>query len=272
MDDALYMQMAIDEAKKCPEGVPRVGVVIVKDGEILSTGHRDKAGPGIHAERGALEEILQRGLKAKDSTVYTTLEPCSSLTGSRTPCAKLLVEAKVKTVFIGTYDRNPNIYRKGWRTLRDGGVVVRDFKSELREAADTLNLTFSEFFLSGEGLEGGAKFDYSQNGGQFDIYFDSTRTSHITTRWSQRGADSIYANAGVPGKVALANYAKSFSEIDDPDALDYASHFAAPNLKDIVVYRNNHGHALIQVMDIEAGPSRGKDNTAVKIRWQLRPR
>lgn len=263
--------MAIDEAKKCPEGVPRVGVVIVNDGEILSTGHRDKAGPGIHAERGALEEILQRGLKAKGSTVYTTLEPCSSLTGSRTPCAELLVKSKVETVFIGTYDRNSSIYRKGWRTLRDGGVRLRDFTPESRKLAGELNETFSELFVAGSGLSGGAKFDYSQNGGKFVLYFDTAKTKSIVTEWTARGSDSIYAYNGRPGNLALARYADKFSEIDDPDSLDYEFSSVPLNAKEIAVFRNQHGHALIQLLKVEAGPAAGTESTSIKIRWELRP-
>lgn len=268
--DVKWMQMAIDEALKSPDDVPKVGAVIVKDNKLIGTGHRTDANGAVHAEHNALEDAISKGHNPKDSTVYTTLEPCSSLSGGRKSCSQRLIDSKVKTVFIGTYDRNPNIYRKGWRALKDSKIRLRDFTPAARKNSDQLNKTFNELFRSGAGLTGGAKFDYSQNGGRFEIFFDESETRSRVTAWTSRGADSIYAYDGNKGNLALAKYADSFSDIDDPDALDYESHSVPVGIKDIVVFRNDYAHVLVQVLAVEAGPERGFKNTSLKIRWQVR--
>ena len=66
------MKIAIEEHLKCNE-YPRVGAVVAKDGQILSTGHRGEI-PCRHAERVAIEKLSRQALCG--STIYTTLEPC----------------------------------------------------------------------------------------------------------------------------------------------------------------------------------------------------
>ena len=63
------MKIAIEEHLKCVE-YPRVGVVVAKDGKILSTGFRGEV-TKTHAERVALEKLEMSDRLG--STVYTTL-------------------------------------------------------------------------------------------------------------------------------------------------------------------------------------------------------
>jgi diaminohydroxyphosphoribosylaminopyrimidine deaminase/5-amino-6-(5-phosphoribosylamino)uracil reductase len=77
----------------------------------------------------------------------------------------------LRTRQIGRYDRNPQIYREGWRALRDAGVRLHDFESELRTEIDAINQEFIEHFVAGTGPSGGAKFDYQLNVGRFEIQF-----------------------------------------------------------------------------------------------------
>jgi diaminohydroxyphosphoribosylaminopyrimidine deaminase/5-amino-6-(5-phosphoribosylamino)uracil reductase len=58
------MKIAIEEHLKCSE-FPQVGAVIVKDGMLLSTGHRGER-QGIHAEKIAIEKLVTEELQ--DST------------------------------------------------------------------------------------------------------------------------------------------------------------------------------------------------------------
>ncbi len=75
---------------------PRVGCVIVKDGQIIAEGYHHKAGEG-HAEVNALAQING---DARDAICYVTLEPCSH-TGRTGPCAQVLINAKPAKVVIG---------------------------------------------------------------------------------------------------------------------------------------------------------------------------
>ena len=69
---------------------PLVGAVVVRDGEVVGEGwHRGAGRP--HAEVVALEAA---GDRARGSTLYVTLEPCSHY-GRTPPCAPRVVSSGV---------------------------------------------------------------------------------------------------------------------------------------------------------------------------------
>lgn len=98
---------------------PLVGAVIVKDNRVVGCGWHKKAGTP-HAEVHALK---QAGELAEGADVYVTLEPCAHY-GKTPPCAKALVEAKVKNVYGGLLDPNPKVAGKGFKILKDAGIHV----------------------------------------------------------------------------------------------------------------------------------------------------
>lgn len=99
---------------------PRVGCVIVRDGQVVGEGwHRQTGEP--HAEILAL---AQAGGKAKGATVYVTLEPCSHH-GRTPPCTDILTEAKVARVITAMEDPNPLVNGQGLERLRAAGIDVR---------------------------------------------------------------------------------------------------------------------------------------------------
>ncbi|MBM2623389.1 hypothetical protein JIG36_48635 [Actinoplanes sp. LDG1-06] len=269
-----FMRLAVDEALKSPEGQPRVGVVIARNLEVLCSGSRGEMPGGLHAEQVALKKANDQGISLHGATAFTTLEPCSNSRTGRVPCADLLAGAGVSDVYIGRYDINPQVYRLGWRALVDNGIHCWDFDADFRDELELITARFEGFFLRRNGLEGVAKFDHTQNGGQYVFSVDESIDSPCwNTRWGTCGADSVYANAGHPGVVALARYARKFDEIDDPDALDYGSHFAKVGIGDIAVFRNNTGHVLCQVLDVEPTVDYGGGpHVSVKIAYQIRLR
>ena len=91
------MKISIEEHLKCVE-FPRVGVVIAKDGEILSTGHRGEM-TNVHAERVAIEKLNSEQLAG--STLFTTLEPCVSLQHDQLieSCADLIIKSGITVDF-----------------------------------------------------------------------------------------------------------------------------------------------------------------------------
>ena len=75
IDDHRHMARAIQLAWKglyTTDPNPRVGCVLVRDGDIVGEGWHRKAGEP-HAERLA---IAAAGEKARGATAYVTLEPC----------------------------------------------------------------------------------------------------------------------------------------------------------------------------------------------------
>ena len=94
--DYQFMAKAIQLAKspiQAPHPNPRVGCVIVKDGDIIAEGFHPKAGEA-HAELMALQSARA---DVRGATVYVSLEPCAHF-GRTPPCVNALLEAKVARV------------------------------------------------------------------------------------------------------------------------------------------------------------------------------
>jgi diaminohydroxyphosphoribosylaminopyrimidine deaminase / 5-amino-6-(5-phosphoribosylamino)uracil reductase len=98
---------------------PLVGAVVVRDGEVVGEGWYEYDGVR-HAEVVALE---QAGERARDATLFVTLEPCSHH-GRTPPCADAVVAAGVARVVVGARDPNPLVDGRGIQRLRAAGIEV----------------------------------------------------------------------------------------------------------------------------------------------------
>ena len=101
--DEYFMRLALREATRALEhdDIP-IGAVIVKDGEVIGSGHNERevrADPTAHAELIALREAARAlcGWRVLDAVMYVTLEPCAM-------CAGAIVLARVPRVVFGAYD------------------------------------------------------------------------------------------------------------------------------------------------------------------------
>jgi len=138
VDDQQYMSRAIELAKQgryTTDPNPRVGCVLVKDGQIVGEGFHRKAGE-LHAERHA---IANAGDAAQGATAYVTLEPCCHH-GRTPPCTQGLIEAGVDRVVVAMQDPNPLVAGKGKKQLIDAGILVQS--GLLKEEARALNPGF----------------------------------------------------------------------------------------------------------------------------------
>ena len=121
--DAHYMARAIELARKglyTTHPNPRVGCVIVRDGQVVGEGWHVRAGEP-HAEVHALRAA---GELARGATAYVTFEPCSHH-GRTPPCAEGLVTAGVARVVAAMQDPNPEVAGRGLKRLTDAGIDVR---------------------------------------------------------------------------------------------------------------------------------------------------
>jgi diaminohydroxyphosphoribosylaminopyrimidine deaminase/5-amino-6-(5-phosphoribosylamino)uracil reductase len=120
--DAHYMARALELARKghyTTHPNPRVGCVIVSDGQIVGEGWHVRTGEP-HAEVHALRAA---GDKARGATAYVTLEPCSHH-GRTPPCADALVNAGVSRVVAAMQDPNPSVAGRGMQRLAQAGISV----------------------------------------------------------------------------------------------------------------------------------------------------
>ncbi len=119
------MLRAIELARK-GEGLtrpnPPVGAVLVQNGRIIAEGWHEKAG-GPHAEVACLKSLRPHAPDLRRSTLYVTLEPCSTY-GRTPPCTDLILERKIGRVVVAVKDLNPRHAGQGLDILRRAGVEV----------------------------------------------------------------------------------------------------------------------------------------------------
>jgi len=148
--DDSYMNLAIAEAQKCysesKDPKPLVGAVLVRGNQILGRAYRGELAPGEHAEYTLLERKLA-DVNLDGSTLYTTLEPCTSRNDPKVPCAHRIVERKISHVHIGMLDPNPHIRGQGYQVLREANVSVTILPAHAPRLED-LNRAFARHIVS----------------------------------------------------------------------------------------------------------------------------
>jgi diaminohydroxyphosphoribosylaminopyrimidine deaminase / 5-amino-6-(5-phosphoribosylamino)uracil reductase len=99
---------------------PMVGAVVLSSaGVIVGEGLHQKYG-GAHAEVRALEAA---GERAKNGTLYVTLEPCCHF-GKTPPCTDLVLRSGVSRVVVAMTDPFPKVAGGGVKLLRQAGILV----------------------------------------------------------------------------------------------------------------------------------------------------
>jgi diaminohydroxyphosphoribosylaminopyrimidine deaminase / 5-amino-6-(5-phosphoribosylamino)uracil reductase len=140
--DQKHLRRALELAEKgfgLTSPNPNVGAVLVDDaGQIVGEGFHTYDGLK-HAEILAIERA---GEKARGSTLYVNLEPCSHH-GRTGPCAEAVIRAGIKRVVASMPDPNPVVSGRGFSRLRQAGVQVSS--GLLEEEARPINDAFAKY-------------------------------------------------------------------------------------------------------------------------------
>ena len=122
--DNHYMQLAIKEAEKAKAvNEYRVGAVIVKEGQILSSAYSLESLEMKHAEELAISKCGKYSLV--NAILYCTMEPCNFRESGKTPCSDLIINLKIKRVVFGVYDLDKPINNiTGYENLRRSNIEV----------------------------------------------------------------------------------------------------------------------------------------------------
>ena len=120
--DQYYMAHALRLAERglwTTDPNPRVGCVIVREGQIVGEGWHEKAGEP-HAEIHALKMAKDQ---TQGATCYITLEPCCHY-GRTPPCTDELIKAGIVRVVVAMTDPNPLVSGKAIEQLLQAGIMV----------------------------------------------------------------------------------------------------------------------------------------------------
>lgn len=148
------MRLALDEAQKAiEEGEMPVGAVIVRNGQVIATGHNVRNvthDPTLHAEIVAIRKACEKlgDWRLSDCDLYVTLEPCVM-------CSGAIINSRMRSVYFGAYDAEYggaggriDLFSKsyfGSNTRIYGGIMeeectsmLKSFFASLREGKKTL--------------------------------------------------------------------------------------------------------------------------------------
>ncbi len=117
---------------------PMVGCVIVKNNSIIGEGYHEKFGEA-HAEVNAIRSASE---SVKGADVYINLEPCNFY-GKTPPCTDLLIEKRIRRIYVAVLDPNPRVNGKGIKKLREAGIEVE--VGLVSQPAKKLNEAFIKF-------------------------------------------------------------------------------------------------------------------------------
>ncbi len=145
--DEKFISYALNLAKKnlgltAPN--PVVGCVIVKDGQIISSGVTAKNGRP-HAEKIAIDKISNKEI-LKGAEIYVTLEPCSHF-GKTSPCADEIIKYQFKKVVIATQDPDYRVNGNGIKKIQEAGIEI--VCGILEKEAREINRGFFKSRISG---------------------------------------------------------------------------------------------------------------------------
>ncbi|MEA5403481.1 dCMP deaminase family protein [Arcicella sp. DC2W] len=146
--DDIFMDLAVNLAKRSHCVKAQVGAVLTKDTRIISIGYngppaethncdiefpvegceRDSKGScslALHAEQNAILYAVKNGSSIEGSTIYVTLSPCIA-------CARVIYTMKVaKVVFLNSYAEYKGIPKdEGVEFLKKFGVEVVRYKKD----------------------------------------------------------------------------------------------------------------------------------------------
>jgi diaminohydroxyphosphoribosylaminopyrimidine deaminase/5-amino-6-(5-phosphoribosylamino)uracil reductase len=96
---------------------PRVGAILVRDGELVSGGAHEGWG-SPHAEAITLKDVDATG-----GTLYVNLEPCAHQ-GRTPPCVPGIIDSGVTRVVVAVADPDTRVNGRGLRLLEEAGIEV----------------------------------------------------------------------------------------------------------------------------------------------------
>lgn len=116
-----FMRLAIKQALKAEklDEVP-IGAVVVKDGKVIAKAHNQMEKTQLataHAEILAINKACKKlkSWRLDGAEIYVTIEPCAM-------CAGAIVNARIKRVYFGAYEKKSGCAESKFSVLTDSGL------------------------------------------------------------------------------------------------------------------------------------------------------
>ncbi|RLA51044.1 MAG: hypothetical protein DRQ98_12085 [Gammaproteobacteria bacterium] len=138
------MRESIGEARDDGKPNPLVGAALLRSDGTTETACRGELREGNHAEFTLLERKCVDE-KLDDCILFATLEPCLNRNHPKRGCARHIVSARIKKVYVGIEDDNPTVAGKGIQYLRNHGVEIEMFDRDLQDIILKENQEFFEW-------------------------------------------------------------------------------------------------------------------------------
>lgn len=125
-EDLPLLRMAVEASRSAPPCATayRVGAVVVaRDGRTF-TGYTHEESPTHHAEQAAITKALAAGAELRGSTIYSSMEPCSTRRSEPESCTQLILRHGFARVVFALYEPDCFVCCRGALTLREAGVDV----------------------------------------------------------------------------------------------------------------------------------------------------
>ena len=165
----LYMRRCFQLARKAWRTTsfnPVVGAVLVFEDRIIGEGYHEVYGEE-HAEVNCIKSVSTSDRKLiKGASLFVSLEPCSFI-GKTPACSTLIIEHKIKQVFISCIDPNPLVSGNGIEFLRnkeiqveteilqkEGEILLRKFKVNHLKKRPFVALKWAQSSNGISGVEG----------------------------------------------------------------------------------------------------------------------
>ena len=125
-EDRRYLQMAIDESRKCTPSTSSycVGAVIVTTNRKIFTGYTHETSPTHHAEQEAILKALAAGVELRGATIYSSMEPCSERKSEPESCSELIIRHEFRRVVFALYEPDCFVCCQGALNLRRHRIEV----------------------------------------------------------------------------------------------------------------------------------------------------
>ena len=132
VSDAEWLAEAIALSWRCPpsQSAFSVGALIVDPaGSVLAQGWSRPADPHDHAEEAAILSLGEGWTAPPGSTLYSSMEPCSTRASRPRSCAELILAAGIDRVVFAWREPTLFVDGRGSELLAAAGVVVVELSS-----------------------------------------------------------------------------------------------------------------------------------------------